>query len=75
MRLKEPFSDKNIVDHALRVGFRNKPDLEAYFLANKKDKNSKISIEQGELVTLKPGSTVIGQDGTEFIQNDMGLGR
>eukprot|EP00944_MAST-04C_sp_MAST-4C-sp1_P003266 g3266.t1 len=57
-----------VTDHALRVGFRNKPDLEAYFLANKKDKNSKISIEQGELVTLKPGSKVIGQDGTEFIQ-------
>merc|ERR1711991_649545 len=57
-----------VTDHALRVGFRNKPDLEAYFLANKKDKNSKISIEQGEIVTLKPGSKVIGQDGTEFIQ-------
>ena len=57
-----------VTDHALRVGFRNKPDLDSYFLSDKKDKNSKISIEQGELVTLKPGSKTIGQDGTEFIQ-------
>ena len=57
-----------VTDHALRVGFRNKPDLDAYYLSNKKDKNSKISIEQGELVTLKPGTKVMGQDGTEFIQ-------
>ena len=66
-----------VTDHALRVGFRNKPDLEAYFWPTKRTR-TEISIEQGELVTLKPGSKVIGQDGTEFIQilePEWGLGR